>query len=225
LDVADEVQVGFANVLPFTTFETTAMMWRGTAESAVNLHPPKYASSLAGSVAYGTNGIQQVGFASDNPFADTHAYVWSGSAESGVDLQPYLSPLGMLLYRSVAFDISEDGVIVGEALDSGGDTHAVMWTPILVGDFNLDGYVNAADYTVWRDSYGQSGEDLSADGNGDERVDEADYVIWRERFGDSLAVEIGRSGLSTDLVVPEPSNALILSALAALFICRIPRKM
>lgn len=53
----------------------------------------------------------------------------------------------------------------------------------LPGDFNDDGVVDAADYTRWRDTVGQSvtyfaGAD--ADGNG--LIDQADYEIWRANF-------------------------------------------
>jgi beta-glucanase (GH16 family) len=45
----------------------------------------------------------------------------------------------------------------------------------LVGDYNHDATVDAADYTVWRDSVGQSGIGLAADGSGNGTVDSGDY--------------------------------------------------
>jgi hypothetical protein len=48
----------------------------------------------------------------------------------------------------------------------------------LAGDYNGDGSVNAADYTVWRNTQG-SADDLRADGNGDGSVDQADYDLWK----------------------------------------------
>jgi hypothetical protein len=50
------------------------------------------------------------------------------------------------------------------------------------GDFNNDGFVNQADYTVWADSFGQTGSDLPADGNGDGVVDMADYTLWADQM-------------------------------------------
>lgn len=50
-------------------------------------------------------------------------------------------------------------------------------------DYNGDGSVNAADYTVWRDSLGQTGDGLPADGNGDGTVDGIDYDNWKNNFG------------------------------------------
>jgi hypothetical protein len=51
------------------------------------------------------------------------------------------------------------------------------------GDYNADGTVDLADYTVWADSYGQTGSDLPADGNEDGVVDLADYTVWADHFG------------------------------------------
>lgn len=48
------------------------------------------------------------------------------------------------------------------------------------GDYNHDGSVGAADYTVWRDTLGATTTRGSgADANGSLIVDEADYTIWK----------------------------------------------
>lgn len=82
----------------------------------------------------------------------------------------------------------------------------------LPGDFNADGTVDAADYTVWRDTVGST-SDLRA--NGDDSgasagvIDSADYEIWTSHFGSS-------SGAGS-VVVPEPAGWLLaLMALAVL---------
>jgi hypothetical protein len=81
----------------------------------------------------------------------------------------------------------------------------------LAGDYNFNGVVDAADYTVWRDSLGQMGTGLAADGNNNQIVDEPDYAVWKDHFGETL------SGSGSDFVqetaVPEPSG-LLLSVLA-----------
>lgn len=53
----------------------------------------------------------------------------------------------------------------------------------LAGDYNGDGQVNAADYTVWRNTLGSHAE-LAADGNGSGSVDLTDYNYWIQHFGD-----------------------------------------
>ncbi|HEX4412860.1 MAG TPA: hypothetical protein VH107_04475, partial [Lacipirellulaceae bacterium] len=54
------------------------------------------------------------------------------------------------------------------------------------GDYNGDFHVDSADYVLWRDTLGQTGANLAADGSGNGVVDQADYDIWRENFGNVL---------------------------------------
>ncbi len=57
----------------------------------------------------------------------------------------------------------------------------------LAGDYNFDGVVNAADYTVWRNTVG-SPVDKRADGNRDGAVDKLDHGVWRAHYGETLAM-------------------------------------
>jgi len=81
-------------------------------------------------------------------------------------------------------------------------------TPIilLAGDFNNDGVVNAADYTVWRNHLGALSEaDINNRGDGQNGVDQADYAVWKQHFGDSAE---GFGGLVG--AVPEPACVMLL---------------
>ncbi len=84
-----------------------------------------------------------------------------------------------------------------EATLSDGGAQLMVALPILVGDYNSDGMVDAADYTVWRDSVGSTSS-LAADGNNDGVVDDGDYQLWTSRLG-SVAAPVATSS------VPEPS--------------------
>jgi hypothetical protein len=85
--------------------------------------------------------------------------------------------------------------------------------PMLLGDYNHDGAVNAADYVVWRDTLGQSGGGLAADGNGNGQVDPADYNIWRANFGRTAG-----SGSFLNGTVPEPATlATVLAGMLIMF--------
>jgi hypothetical protein len=79
----------------------------------------------------------------------------------------------------------------------------------ITGDFNKDGYVNTADYVVWRKTSGQTGNESNhplADSNHDFLVTNADLDLWIANFGSpNTSAADGASGAST-LIVPEPRS-------------------
>jgi hypothetical protein len=75
----------------------------------------------------------------------------------------------------------------------------------IVGDFNGDGTVDAADYTVWRNTLGSTTE-LAADADGSGEVDAEDYLLWKAQFGKSL----GGSLAVAPRAVPEPATILLV---------------
>ena len=79
-------------------------------------------------------------------------------------------------------------------------------TPELPGDYNQDNVVNAADYTVWRDTLGQSGlaPYSGADGDGDGTVDADDHQVWVSNFGATLPAAAAVSAPSTSLTDSSP---------------------
>ncbi len=84
------------------------------------------------------------------------------------------------------------------------------------GDFNGDGFVDAADYTVWRDNLGAS-DSVFAAGSADAGssiVDAGDYQLWRSNFGATSTASASLSPAG----VPEPGSlALVSLAIVGLF--------
>jgi hypothetical protein len=78
----------------------------------------------------------------------------------------------------------------------------------LPGDYNRDGVVDAADYTIWRDTLGST-IDLRANGDNTGAsagvIDQADYAFWKSRFGNRVG-----SGAGGAAAVPEPASLLLL---------------
>jgi autotransporter-associated beta strand protein len=103
-------------------------------------------------------------------------------------------------------------IVIGNAgtlaLDNGTISVATI-DNALQGDYNHDGQLNTADYTIWRSMFGQSGSGLAADGNGDGTVNQADYDIWNSGFGATTGGALLVNGGS--LKVPNITGSLINS--------------
>jgi T5SS/PEP-CTERM-associated repeat protein len=90
---------------------------------------------------------------------------------------------------------------------TGNDIALTVASVALIGDYNSDGFVDAADYTVWQDAVGTSGVAYAgADGNGDGVVDEGDHAVWAAHYGASLEAAMAQA-------VPEPAG-VVLAVLA-----------
>ncbi|MEO7402529.1 MAG: dockerin type I domain-containing protein [Burkholderiales bacterium] len=96
---------------------------------------------------------------------------------------------------------------------SGGDDTVQLYqlgltpTQVLFGDYNNNGIVDAADYSVWRNSQGQNVTlGAGADGNFDGQVTAADFDVWRSNFGKTLSSGSGTGSLFADSNVPEPGT-------------------
>ncbi|MEX2316782.1 MAG: hypothetical protein WD669_06500 [Pirellulales bacterium] len=98
---------------------------------------------------------------------------------------------------------------------------AVVEDTLLVGDYNGDGTVNAADYTVWRNHSRQSftltNESPVAQTPG--VVDREDFVFWKANYGNQILS--GAAAQSS--AVPEPTTMTAASVLLLIALwCRRP---
>jgi hypothetical protein len=81
----------------------------------------------------------------------------------------------------------------------------------LAGDYNGDGFVDAADYTVWRNHLNEPDEtNLNNNGDGG-GVGPSDYDLWKSQYGQGTPA--GGGGLAAS-VVPEPTTLAICLVLA-----------
>ncbi|MGA2440593.1 MAG: hypothetical protein ABSH08_06520 [Tepidisphaeraceae bacterium] len=116
-------QVGTESNL-YTDYTSEAALWTGSAASWVNLNPAGWDFT----VAYGTNGHQQVGSGFNNSGGYSQALVWSGSATSMVDLNDFIpsqyAPMG-----SYAYAIDSSGDIYGYFAALTAKAYAIEWVP------------------------------------------------------------------------------------------------
>jgi PEP-CTERM motif len=90
--------------------------------------------------------------------------------------------------------------------------------PTTTGDYNGNHVVDAADYTIWRDTFGQNADPhgSGADGIADGIIDEQDYAFWKLHFGETVP---GGSGSLSASSVPEPASWLLLLGAALVLSC------
>ncbi|MGI4788801.1 MAG: hypothetical protein ACRYFS_08120 [Janthinobacterium lividum] len=120
-----------------TQYQYQALLWTGTAASAINLQPTNLYGFLDSRGA-ATNGIHQVGSGefTDGSFQTVHALAWSGTASSALDLNPSQSNF------SGATAISGNNVAGYASFAPDGNNyepHAVLWNlaPSAAGPFTF----------------------------------------------------------------------------------------
>ena len=118
----------------------------------------------------------------------------------------------------------------GQITAARSSSFARVYTPLIAGDYNQNGVVDAADYVVWCNTLGQSGSGLAADGNNNGSVDTGDFTVWRSHFGSTTGTGSGvpitsdRAGLSTPgiSVVPEANGLVYLLTTLIVVIAKRP---
>lgn len=113
-----QVGVGAGNDTPTGPNLRHALLWNGTAASAVDLNP----AGSAASWAYGTDGAHQVGQAFIGG-AHGHAVLWNGTAASAVDL----NPTDLAMPESGAVAVSGNQQVGFGSSDSAAQPHALLW--------------------------------------------------------------------------------------------------
>lgn len=86
--------------------------------------------------------------------------------------------------------------------------------PVLPGDYNVDGIVDAIDYAIWRETLGSSITSYAgADGDGDGLVGPEDLDVWRAHYGATPALQTASAPQSPAQSVVNTSSATIDEAI------------
>ncbi len=126
--------------------------------------------------------------AEDLPFGDPTSHLWS---------VPDIDAANAWVRVRMDNDVQPDYEDVSAA------SFSIVASPSLRADYNGNGVVDASDYTVWRDTLGQTGMGLPADGDDSDEIDQGDYDVWKLDFGQALA-----SGAAISSAFPLPPSPL-----------------
>lgn len=172
-----EIEVGNGGTLIVGFSETNAVETAPTVIEAVEVHHAHTLRLTAGdtrdgnlTMLAGSTTVMQINGLADGEF---DAILAQGDVSLGGTIEILVNPIDS--------DEAADNPVYSPTLGDTFDLIAIAPTSP-TGDYNSDGTVDGADYTVWQDTFGST-ELLVADGNGDGVVDIADYTAWRDNVG------------------------------------------
>ncbi len=154
------------------------------------------------------------------------ARLYINGVERGVNAGVTLNPsslgntaanyIGKSQWPDPALNGSVDDFRIYSRALSAAELVAIASPPTLFGDYNRNNIVDAADYSVWRNALGQSGQLPygGADGNGDGAIGPEDYAVWKAHFGEALMGSASGAG-AADFAVAEPLFETIEVGVAA----------
>ncbi len=160
-----------------------ALLWNGTAASAVDLNPAGYTSSFA----YGASGTTQVGYGYGTTGNNNHALLWNGTAASAVDLNPagytYSLAYGASGTKQVGY---------GDSTATGNNDHALLWSGTAASfvDLNPAGYTSSA-------ALGASGTTQVGYGFGTATGNNTHALLWNGTA--ASAVDLNPAGYTCSL--------------------------
>ena len=110
---------------------------------------------------------------------------------------------------SIVLEVTEGDTLdwMASGVHTGGNTPLAASVGLMfAGDYNADGIIDAADYTVWRDNMGQTVvPGTGADGDGDGYIGLKDYLFWKNHFGNGADLTA-----TSGTPVPEPTTLLLV---------------
>lgn len=150
--------------------------------------------------------------------------------ELSVALLGAYAPSSLDVFEIITADtVSNTFVNLGDTVDTGFGTFDITYSatsvllsnfvaapPALLGDYNDNGVIDAADYAAWRDALTAGATELTNDPTPGV-VDESDFTYWRDHFGETLGSGSGQSA------VPEPASITLAAMCLLMFFVRAAR--
>lgn len=184
---------------------------RNTTDTTVSIDSYDVLSTAGSLTTTGWNSFDEQNLAG----ADTWLQVASNANQIGevnqtgfLELAPGAAlPLGPLFTGGVK-DLSFSFLLQGQGAASTGKVVYSAYNPSqpVAGDFNGNGVVDAADYTLWRDNLGAATEAAIGFRGDGGTISASDYTYWKARFGNTSGSGAGALGSAA---VPEPATWLL----------------
>ncbi|TWT90864.1 Pectate trisaccharide-lyase precursor [Pseudobythopirellula maris] len=148
---------------------------------------------------------------------DNAQFVANGDVliNSGSPLRPRGTPFSPSDYYDYTLDPTD--TLREQIMANSGPQTSVGVLPI-AGDYNADGSVDAADFTVWRDRLGEPAGALPNDASG-QPIGDPQLQVWRDNFGQNQELILA----SASSAVPEPGALGLVWCGALLSVFRVRR--
>ena len=122
---------------------------------------------------------------------------------------------GSVTEADLLADLEFSFIQVGDTFGFDGGVELVGSSAAVTGDYNGNGIVDDADYSVWLAALG--GTTLLND-NTPGTVDDTDYDYWKANFGSTSGI-----GTVVGASIPEPSTLILALVSSGLVACRRKR--
>ena len=164
-----------------------ATLW--TTAGGVNLNPTTL-PPITNSIAYATNGSQQVGVGMQSNASFEHALLWTGTAASAIDLNPTNLSGVRASYALGISGTQEVGEGIG--LGTGNFTHALLWSGTAGSAVDLNPTsLNAISNSV---AYATNGSQQVGSGETDNGIGPIHALLWSNTA--ASAVDLQPTNLS-----------------------------
>ncbi len=133
--------------------------------------------------------------------------LFDGSQNFNQDVYTFNTATRAYVADTVFFSIATDSFELPTAVSFAAHGYLI---PTLTADFNLNGVVDTADYTLWRDlrTVPLTAGTYDVDANSDGHVDGLDLAVWQASFSQLTTANASAA------TVPEPCTLLLLAGCA-----------
>ena len=169
--------------------DSTARFALGSAHAASTIN---VLGSALGTVTFSNNTFDFLDLTAGSLAAGAYT-LFDGNATATYNLGGSLLLTGLRAYPGSAVSVSGNDIVL--TLPGGGG---------VLGDYNSNGTVDAADYVVWRNA---GPTDVLPNDPTSGTVDQSDYDFWRSRFGATSGS--GSVAQASSAAVPEPASLFL----------------